>query len=386
MIIRAASSKIKYLAKKFPAVGLLGPRQSGKTTLAKELFPKKPYISFENQDNVLLATKDPRAFLNQYKTGAIFDEIQRVPQLLSYIQGVIDEQPNKVGLFIITGSQNLLLLENISQTLAGRIAFIHLLPFSYKELQTGKHGSISLNKLILNGGYPRLYDKKIKPVDYYPNYLLTYVERDVRQIKNITNLAMFQRFLKVCASRVGQEVNYTSIGNDTGVDQKTILSWFGILEASFIAFRLQPFYNNLGKRLTQMPKLYFYDTGLCCSLLEFESESHVNTHPLRGALFENLIILELLKSRFNNGQRSNLFYWRDRTGNEIDVLIDQSSQVVPIEIKTATTFTNDFLKGIKYWKKINPDVKNSYVIFTGQSSSIDLTDILNWKEIDKIKN
>jgi predicted AAA+ superfamily ATPase len=208
----------------------------------------------------------------------------------------------------------------------------------------------------------------------------------VRQIKNITNLAMFQRFLKVCASRVGQEVNYTSIGNDTGVDQKTILSWFGILEASFIAFRLQPFYNNLGKRLTQMPKLYFYDTGLCCSLLEFESESHVNTHPLRGALFENLIILELLKSRFNNGQRSNLFYWRDRTGNEIDVLIDQSSQVVPIEIKTATTFTNDFLKGIKYWKKINPDVKNSYVIFTGQSSSIDLTDILNWKEIDKIKN
>jgi predicted AAA+ superfamily ATPase len=386
MIIRAASSKIKYLAKKFPAVGLLGPRQSGKTTLAKELFPKKPYISFENQDNILLATKDPRAFLNQYKTGAIFDEIQRVPQLLSYIQGVIDEQPNKVGLFIITGSQNLLLLENISQTLAGRIAFIHLLPFSYKELQTGKHGSISLNKLILNGGYPRLYDKKIKPVDYYPNYLLTYVERDVRQIKNITNLAMFQRFLKVCASRVGQEVNYTSIGNDTGVDQKTILSWFGILEASFIAFRLQPFYNNLGKRLTQMPKLYFYDTGLCCSLLEFESESHVNTHPLRGALFENLIILELLKSRFNNGQRSNLFYWRDRTGNEIDVLIDQSSQVVPIEIKTATTFTNDFLKGIKYWKKINPDVKNSYVVFTGQNSSIDFTDILNWKEIDKIKN
>jgi predicted AAA+ superfamily ATPase len=386
MIIRAASTKIKYLAKKFPAVGLLGPRQSGKTTLAKELFPNKPYISFENHDNVLLASKDPRAFLSLYKTGAIFDEIQRVPQLLSYIQGVIDEQPNKVGLFIITGSQNLLLLESISQTLAGRIAFVHLLPFSYKELSSSKYGAISLNKLILNGGYPRLYDKKIKPVDYYPNYLLTYVERDVRQIKNITNLAMFQRFLKVCATRVGQEVNYTSIGNDTGVDQKTILSWFGILEASFIAFRLQPFYNNLGKRLTQMPKLYFYDTGLCSSLLELESESHVNTHPLRGALFENLIILELLKARFNNGQRSNLFYWRDRTGNEIDVLMDQSSQVVPIEIKTATTFTNDFLKGIKYWKKINPDVKNSYVVFTGQSSSIDLTDILNWKEIDKIKN
>jgi uncharacterized protein len=386
MIQRGASSKIKQLAKKFPAVGLLGPRQSGKTTLAKEMFPKKPYISFENQDNILLATKDPRAFLNQYKTGAIFDEIQRVPQLLSYMQGVIDAQPKKVGLFIITGSQNLLLLESITQTLAGRIAFIHLLPFSFKELEGSKFENQSLNKLILNGGYPRLYDKKINPVDFYPNYLLTYVERDVRQIKNITNLAMFQRFLKVCASRVGQEVNYTSIGNDTGVDQKTILSWFGILEASFIAFRLQPFYNNLGKRLTQMPKLYFYDTGLCCSLLELETESHVNTHPLRGALFENLIILELQKARFNNGQRSNLFYWRDRTGNEIDVLLDQSSQVVPIEIKTATTFTSDYLKGINYWRKINPQTKNSYVIFTGKSSGIDKTELLNWKQISLIKN
>jgi predicted AAA+ superfamily ATPase len=386
MIQRDASTKIKQLAKKFPAVGLLGPRQSGKTTLAKELFPKKPYVSFENQDNILLVTKDPRAFLDQYKTGAIFDEIQRVPQLLSYLQGVIDDQPNKVGLFIIAGSQNLLLLESISQTLAGRIAFIHLLPFSFTELASSKHGTQSLNKLILNGGYPRLYDRKIKPVDFYPNYLLTYVERDVRQIKNITNLAMFQRFLKVCASRVGQEVNYTSIGNDTGVDQKTVLSWFGILEASFIAFRLQPFYNNLGKRLTQMPKLYFYDTGLCCSLLELETESHVNTHPLRGALFENLIILELLKARFNNGQRSNLFYWRDRTGNEIDVLLDQSAQVVPIEIKTSATFTSDYVKGINYWKKINPNVKKAFVVFTGKTASLDKISILNWKEIAFIKN
>jgi predicted AAA+ superfamily ATPase len=386
MIVRGASIKIKQLARKFPAVGLLGPRQSGKTTLAKELFPKKPYISFENQDNILLATNDPRAFLHQFKSGAIFDEIQRVPQLLSYMQGVIDDQPKKVGLFIITGSQNLLLLESISQTLAGRIAFIHLLPFSYYELIGSKYDKQSLNKLILNGGYPRLYDKKIKPRDFYPNYLLTYVERDVRQIKNITNLAMFQRFLKVCASRVGQEVNYSSISNDTGVDQKTVLSWFGILEASFIAFRLQPFYNNLGKRLTQMPKLYFYDTGLCCSLLELETESHVNTHPLRGALFENFIILELLKARFNNGQRSNLFYWRDRTGNEIDLLLDQSGQVVPIEIKTAATFTKDYVKGINYWKKINPQTKNSFVVFTGNSSSFNSTDILNWKELGVIKN
>jgi predicted AAA+ superfamily ATPase len=197
---------------------------------------------------------------------------------------------------------------------------------------------------------------------------------------------MFQRFLKVCASRVGQEVNYSSIGNDVGVDQKTIMSWFGILEASFIAFRLQPYFNNLGKRLTQMPKLYFYDTGLCCSLLEIENESHVNTHPLRGALFENLIVLELLKARFNNGQRSNLFYWRDRTGNEIDVLLDQSSQVVPIEIKTASTFTTDFVKGINYWKKIKPQVKDAYVVYTGKSNVFDSIQLIPWKEIEAIKN
>lgn len=386
MIQRSASSKIKHLAKKFPAVGLLGPRQSGKTTLAKELFPKKPYVSFENQDNVLLARKDPRAFLNTFKTGAIFDEIQRVPDLLSYMQGVIDSQPSKVGLFIITGSMNLLLLDSVTQTLAGRIAFIHLLPFSYAELAVSKYSSQSLNKLLLNGGYPRLYDRKIAPADYYPNYLLTYVERDVRQIKNIANLSLFQRFLKICATRVGQEINYSSISNDTGVDQKTVMSWFGILEASFIAFRLSPFYNNLGKRLTQMPKLYFYDTGLCCSLLELETESHVNTHPLRGQLFENLMILELMKQRLNKGQRSNLFYWRDRTGNEIDVLIDQSSQIIPIEIKTATTFNSDYLRGINYWKKLNPKLKNSYLIYTGRSYTIHNTSLLNWKEIISIKN
>ncbi|MCU0421471.1 MAG: ATP-binding protein [Bacteroidia bacterium] len=386
MIHRNASIKIKQLAKKFPAVGLLGPRQSGKTTLAKELFPKKPYVSFENQDHVLLARKDPHAFLAKFKQGAIFDEIQRVPDLLSYMQGVIDEQPNKTGLFIITGSMNLLLLDAVSQTLAGRIAFIHLLPLSYKELSSGYTRLPSLNKLILNGGYPRIYDKRIAPADYYPNYLLTYVERDVRQIKNIANLGLFQRFLKICATRVGQEVNYTSISNDTGVDQKTAMSWFGILEASFIAFRLPPFYNNLGKRLTQMPKLYFYDTGLCCSLLELENESHVNTHPLRGALFENFMILELLKQRFNNGQRSNLFYWRDRTGNEIDLLLDQSSSVVPIEIKTAGTFNNDFLKGINYWKKIHPHFKKAYLIYNGRSSADSLTEIINWREVINIKN
>jgi predicted AAA+ superfamily ATPase len=256
MIGRDAAGKILELADKFPALGLLGPRQSGKTTLAKTLFSDKPYVSFENQDTLLTATTDPRAFLAKYSGGAVFDEIQRVPHLFSYPQGIIDEHASETGLFILTGSQNFLLLENITQSLAGRIAFIQLLPFSYNELRSTQWKMGTLDFFILHGGYPRLYDKAIEPVDYYPNYILTYVERDVRQLKNINNLAVFQRFLKVCATRVGQVINYASIGNDCGIDQKTVVSWLGILETSFIAFTLKPFYNNLGKRLLQLHRKY----------------------------------------------------------------------------------------------------------------------------------
>jgi uncharacterized protein len=385
MISRKASLKIKQLARKFPAIGLLGPRQSGKTTLAKLTFPKKPYISFENQDNVLLATRDPRAFLQEYRDGAIFDEVQRVPILLSYLQGAIDASPNKTGLFILTGSYNLMLLENVSQTLAGRIALINLLPLSFAELKETPFVKQSLTQFIFRGGYPRLYDKKIFPTDFYPSYLQTYVERDVRQIKNIANLGLFQRFVKICATRAGQVINYASISSDCGIDQKTVLNWLGILEASFICFRLQPFYNNMGKRLLQMPKLYFYDLGVCCSLLEIDSESHLTKHPLYGALFENMVILELLKTRLNNGQRSNLYYWRDRTGNEIDLLLDQSNEVVPIEIKSSSTFHNEFLKGIRYWKKIKP-TKPSYMVYTGQTVKGGETQLLNWKDLGLVKN
>jgi hypothetical protein len=384
MVQRDAAAKLKYLAGKFPVVGLLGPRQSGKTTLAKELFPKKAYVSFENQDTVLLAIQDPRSFLNKYKNGAVFDEIQRAPQLLSYLQEVVDSHKKKSGLFVITGSQNLLLLEAVSQTLAGRIAFIHLLPFSIAELTKDKKQS--LDGYLWKGGYPRLYQQKISPTDYYPNYLLTYVERDVRQIKNISNLALFQRFLKVCATRVGQQINYSAIGNDCGIDQKTVLNWLGILEASFIAFRLQPYYNNLGKRLLQMPKLYFYDTGLCSSLLEIETEKQMANHPLRGLLFENLIILELLKSRLNRGLRSNLYYWKDRTGNEIDILLDQSAGTIPVEVKSASTFNQEFVKGLRYWQKLNPHIKSSYLVYAGKAGELEGTHIVNWQQLQNIKN
>jgi len=385
MIEREVASKIRELSGKFPAIGLLGPRQSGKTTLAKTLFSDKPYVSFENQDTLLAASTDPRAFLAKYSEGAVFDEIQRVPLLFSYLQGIIDERTSETGLFILTGSQNFLLLENITQSLAGRIAFIHLLPFSYHELRATEWKDSTLDFLILHGGYPRLYDKVIEPLDYYPNYILTYVERDVRQIKNINDLAVFQRFLKVCATRVGQILNYASIANDCGIDQKTVVSWLGILETSFIATTLKPFYNNLGKRLLQMPKLYFYDTGLCCSLLEIENEVQLANHPLRGALFENFVLLELLKQRFNRGLRSNFYFWRDRTGNEIDILFDRATGAIPIEIKASATYNKSFLKGIDYWKKIQPGSGQSFLIYTGEASfQQQETEIINWKDLNKI--
>jgi predicted AAA+ superfamily ATPase len=385
MVNRDAAAKIQELADKFPALGLLGPRQSGKTTLAKTLFKNKPYVSFENQDTLLAASTDPRAFLAKYSGGAVFDEIQRVPHLFSYLQGIIDEHTSKTGLFILTGSQNFLLLENITQSLAGRIAFIQLLPFSYRELKTTEWKDNTLDFFMLHGGYPRLYDKAIEPVDYYPNYILTYVERDVRQLKNINNLAVFQRFLKICATRIGQIINYASIGNDCGIDQKTVVSWLGILETSFIAFTLKPYYNNLGKRLLQMPKLYFYDTGLCCSLLEIENEVQLANHPLRGALFENFVLLELLKNRFNRGLRSSFYYWRDRTGNEIDILFDKANGAIPLEIKSGATYNKSFLKGIDYWRKLQPGSKQSFLIYTGDTSiQLQETEIINWKELDKI--
>lgn len=385
MIGRDAANKLQELAEKFPAIGLLGPRQSGKTTLAKTLFSDKPYISFENQDSLLAASTDPRAFLAKYSEGAVFDEIQRVPHLFSYLQGIIDEHTSKTGLFLLTGSQNFLLLENITQSLAGRIAFINLLPFSYHELRTTQWSGSTLDFLILHGGYPRLYDKVIEPVDFYPNYILTYVERDVRQIKNINDLSVFQRFLKICATRVGQIVNYASMGNDCGIDQKTVVSWLGILETSFIATTLKPFYNNLGKRLLQMPKLYFYDTGLCCSLLEIENEVQLVNHPLRGALFENFVLVELLKQRFNKGLRNNFYFWRDRTGNEIDILLDKATGAIPIEIKAGATYNKSFLKGIDYWRKIQPGTTQSFLVYAGEASFQQQgTEIINWKELNKI--
>lgn len=363
MIQRQAQSKLLALAKLFKTVAVIGPRQSGKTTLTRICFPDKPYLSLENPDTRRYAEEDPKGLLAQYKEGAIIDEVQRVPTLLSYLQQILDESKEK-GKFILSGSNNFLLQEKITQSLAGRAAYLDLLPLSVAEIQTTHNWPIAINPLLLFGGYPAIHAENIPPTDFFPAYIRTYVERDVRQIKNIGNLLLFERLLTLCASRVGQQINFSNLSNELGIDVKTVQSWLGILQASYIVFLLPPYFKNFKKRIVKMPKLYFYDTGLAINLLRIKKEADLNDHPFRGALFENFIITELMKNRFNRGERSNLYYWRDSSGNEMDVLIDEGLVLKPIEIKSSATIQSSFFKNFKFWEKLT-GYQGGTVFYTG---------------------
>ena len=366
MIERQAATKVTQLAQQFRAVLITGPRQSGKTTLAKMTFPEKPYASLETPSTRQFALEDPVQFLAQFPNGAILDEIQRVPDLLSWLQQNLDDTPTHKGKFILLGSNNRLLLENITQTLAGRVGHLELLPFSVAELSAFPQSLDNVNHLIWSGSYPPVQADGISPNDWFASYIRTYIERDVRQLKNIGNLLLFERFLSLCAGRVGQEVNFAQLSIEVGVDTKTMQSWMGILQASYIVYLLPPFYQNFNKRLTKTPKLYFYDTGLVCHLLRITDPDMLVQHHYKGALFENLIVTELLKNRFNKGQRSNLYFWRESSGYEIDVLIDEGAQQIPIEIKSGQTINSDWLKGLKYWQSLTKQGANdSYVIYGG---------------------
>ena len=382
MIPRESQKELLSLASQFKAVAVVGPRQSGKTTLTKMLFPDKVYVNFENPDTKLFATQDPRGFLSNYPNGAIFDEAQRVPELFSYLQQILDESTSN-GLFIITGSNNFLLQEQISQSLAGRVGYLNLLPLTISEIGTLE---TDVNSLIYKGGYPSLYKEPIEPSKWYANYIRTYVERDVRLIKNIIDFAAFERFLRLCAARVGQLLNMNNLAMEVGVDSKTINSWIGVLESSFVAFRLQPHFKNYNKRIVKMPKLYFYDTGLATALLGIENKNQLDLNIYKGALFENLIVLELVKSRYNMAKLNNLFFWRDHKGNELDVLIDNGSSLIPIEIKSGKTITNEFFKGLKYWQKLS-GLDAGYVVYSGseiQNRSDELK-VLPYDKLEAIK-
>lgn len=365
MVAREAQKELKLLYGQFKAVAVVGPRQSGKTTLTRSVFPHKAYVSLENPDYRQFAEEDPRGFLAQFPDGAILDEAQRAPSIFSYLQQLLDES-TKTGQFILTGSNNFLLQQNIVQSLAGRIAYLYLLPFSITELRAAKLLPSALNNLLYKGSYPPIYSQHIPPEKWFPNYIRTYVERDVRLVKNISDLATFERFLKLCAGRTGQLLNKSSLGIEVGVDSKTIASWLSILESSFIIHLLRPHYKNFNKRVVKMPKLYFYDTGLACALLGVQNEKQIMTHPLRGSLFENFVISELIKKRYNFGKPDNLYFWRDNKGNEIDLIIDNGNELYPVEIKAGQTVTSAYFKGIEFWNRLT-NSKGGTVIYAGES-------------------
>ena len=362
-INRLLKDKAALLLSKFPFLAIIGPRQSGKTTFAKQLRPDFTYVNLELPEYREFAKSDPLAFLKSYQNGVILDEIQWVPELFSYLQVLSDER-NKPGEYLLTGSQNFLLSSQITQSLAGRVALLQLLPFSLKELEV--HYKIARwEELALGGGYPRKYQFDIDPTDFYPNYIQTYLERDVRQILNIKDLAAFQKFIQLLAGRAGQLFNQHNFANELGVTNKTIDSWLGVLEASFVAFRLPPYYQNFNKRILKTPKVYFYDTGVLCSLLGIRKYTDLNLHFARGQVFENLVVTELMKEELNQGNKAAFYFWRDSNQSEVDLLQEKDGKLIAIEIKASETFHNDFLKGLKKFQKVAAHVEPK-LIYAGQ--------------------
>lgn len=367
LLTRTAEKELRTLAGQFKTVAVVGPRQSGKTTLVRMAFPDKAYVSLENPDTRRFAIEDPRGFIAGYPDGAILDEIQRTPDIFSYLQQVLDENKGK-GRFIITGSNNFLLQENISQSLAGRVGYLYLLPLSINELPKHK---LSVNEQIHKGFYPAIYEQEgqTEVGKYYLNYIRTYIERDVRLIRNVTDLYTFERFLRLCAGRTGQLLNMNSLAVETGVDNKTIGAWLSVLEASFVVFRLQPYHKNYNKRIVKMPKLYFYDTGVASALLGIENPDQLALHPFRGGLFENMIIVDFLKSRYNKGKPNNLYFWRDSLGTEIDLLVEKANSLLPIEIKSGQTITDDYFKSMSAWLRIS-GMEKGWVIYAGDEKQV----------------
>lgn len=349
MIDRTIENILTELAKQYPVVTITGPRQSGKTTLCRKVFQHIKYVNLEAPDVRRFASEDPRGFLAENSGGAILDEIQRAPELLSYIQAIVDEE-KRPGKFILTGSQQFEVMNTISQSLAGRTALLKLLPLSMAELKQ-MHATDNIDRLILTGFYPRIYDKGINPTQALGDYVETYVERDLRQLVAVKDLSLFEKFLKLCAGRVGQIMNFQSLGNDVGVSHSTVRTWMTLLEASYIVFLLHPWWTNISKRLIKSPKIYFYDVGLASYLLGLENEKQVSRDPLRGYLFENMVIMEALKYRYNRGRRSNLFFYRESNGNEVDLLAENGRDLHALEIKSGETVSPDYFKSLRHFSK-----------------------------------
>lgn len=383
MISRKIKDSLLRFAKQYPVVTLTGPRQSGKTTLCRNLFPDYQYRNLEDLELRTFAIEDPKGFLKQCKDHVILDEIQRVPELLSYIQVISDEKKTP-GQFILTGSHHFDLLSSVTQSLAGRTAIATLLPFSYEEIYENR--SIpTIEEMLYKGFYPRIFDQNLVPTEAYSFYTTTYIERDLRNIIHIKDLKQFEIFLKSCAARTGQILNMTSLGNDCGLSHNTVKQWLSLLESSYIIKLLQPYYKNYQKRLVKSPKLYFLDTGLVSYLLGIQKPEHLASHPLKGALFETFAVTELLKGRFNRSQGDNLYYFRDNNGNEVDILMDMGSTASAIEVKLGQTIQSDLFKGLHYLNRLSSDNQPLSLIYGGETDSVrNGIHIYSWRNVRKI--
>lgn len=364
----------------FPIIYLGGPRQSGKTTLLRHLFPDLPYVSLEDPESRLLALDDPRKFLEKFPNGGILDEAQQVPHLFSYLQGIVDTDKNRQ--FFISGSQNFLLMESVTQSLAGRVGILNLYPLSYAERLNINNWTPTLNQIIFQGGYPALFERGTPQAIFFNNYIQTYLERDVRLLKNIGDLAQFARFLRLCAGRVGQPLNMASLATDTGISVNTVKSWLSVLEASYLLFFVQPYHVNFNKRIIKAPKMYFFDTGLLCFLLGISSAEQLEDHYFFGNIFENFIVSELYKKRANKAERPVFWFWQDQHGNEIDLLIEENLTMKAIEIKSGQTYNTRFSKGLKLWQNMSgADPVNQFLVYGGiQDHAIENGTLLPWQE------
>jgi len=365
MIPRKMEKALLQRAEFYPAVFVTGPRQSGKTTLLKHSFPGHRFVTLEDPDLRVYATDDPRGFLNSLGEKAIIDEAQNVPEIFSYLQGMIDSSSG-TGKYILSGSQNFLLMERISQTLAGRVGILNLLPFSYGEISTATTLAAKTNDWIFTGGYPRIYDQNINPQIFYSDHTNTYVERDVRSLKSIVDINTFTRFIRLCAGRIGQLVNHSKLASDAGISAATARDWLSILEASYIAYFVQPYYKSTNRRLIKAPKLYFTDTGLACYLLGIRDSTQIEFHHLRGSLFENIIMNEYVKNQYNLGMQPNLYFWRDSNNTEVDMLFEKDNEITLAEIKASETLQSRSFRALtSVAEHLEVDPSKRFVIYDG---------------------
>ncbi len=385
-IYRQIESEILEMAVSYPVVTLTGPRQSGKTTVIRHVFKDYPYINLEAPDVLEEIKSDPRKFLRIYKNGVIIDEIQKFPELLSYIQVTVDED-KKLGQFILTGSHQLALAQAVTQSLAGRTALLNLLPLSIAELQS-QHKNMETDEYLVSGFYPRIYESNITPLKYYRDYVGAYVERDIRQLINIKDMSLFRKCVKLLAGRVGQILNHQNLANEVGVSSHTIKSWLSILEALYIIILLPPYFENFGKRAIKSPKVYFTDVGLACYLLGITEVMQISRDPLRGSLFENMVVMEFFKNRYNKGLSGDLYFYRDNNQNEVDLIFKKGSSLVPVEIKSSETFQRHFIKGLEKFNNIsNNNPRVGFLVYAGtRSMAIKDFHVINFHDIASIES